>query len=41
MRILGLTRDQQQQLHREIAGQDYGFQEILETAKDMFGKRGL
>ncbi|MBW0005451.1 MAG: hypothetical protein JO216_18410 [Hyphomicrobiales bacterium] len=38
VRILRLTPDQRQQLHFEISGQNYGFQEILRTAKDMFGK---
>ncbi|NTJ44997.1 DUF4150 domain-containing protein [Agrobacterium larrymoorei] len=37
-RILKLTKDQRQMLHREIGGQNYGFQEIMECAKDMFGK---
>jgi hypothetical protein len=36
---LGLTQSQRQQLHREITGQGYTYQEILQTAKDMFNKR--
>jgi hypothetical protein len=35
---LGLNRSQQQQLHREISGMGYNFHEILEIAKDLFGK---
>lgn len=35
---LGLNRDQQQQLHREITGQRLSYKVILEIAKDMFGK---
>lgn len=38
VRILGLTKDQRQALHREISGENHGFQEILKTAKDMFGR---
>ncbi|CAB3764576.1 RHS repeat-associated core domain-containing protein [Paraburkholderia humisilvae] len=35
---LGLTKDQSQQLHREIGGQGMGYHEALERAKDMFNK---
>ena len=35
---LKLNKEQQRELHDEITGQNYGYQEILETAKDMFGK---
>ena len=35
---LRLSKDQQDQLHREISGQGYGYHEILQRAKDMFGK---
>lgn len=35
---LGLNKDQAQQLHREISGMGYTYHEILEIAKDMFGK---
>lgn len=35
---LGLNRSQQQQLHREISGMGYNYHEILEIAKDIFGK---
>lgn len=35
---LKLNKRQQRELHDEISGQNYGYQEILETAKDMFGK---
>lgn len=35
---LNLDPDQQTQLHREISGRGYGFQEILVIAKDMFKK---
>jgi hypothetical protein len=38
VRTLGLTKDQRQQLHIEISGQNYGYQEILQIAKEMFGK---
>jgi hypothetical protein len=34
---LGLDRDQQQQLHREIAGQGLSYQEMLDIAQEMFG----
>lgn len=36
--ILGLTPDQARQLHDEISGENYGFHEILQTGRDMFGK---
>ncbi len=35
---LRLSKDQKDQLHREISGQGYGYHEILQRAKDMFGK---
>jgi hypothetical protein len=35
---LGLTPGQRQKLHLEITGENYDYQEILEIAKDMFGK---
>lgn len=35
---LGLTREQQEQLHREISGYGMTYQEIRERAKEMFGK---
>jgi len=38
VRILDLTPDQKQQLHLEITGQNYNYEEILQTAEDMFGK---
>ncbi|PKU21511.1 hypothetical protein, partial [Telmatospirillum siberiense] len=38
VRILRLTPDQRQLLHQEISGQNYSYKEILQTAKDMFGK---
>jgi hypothetical protein len=38
VKILGLNKDQRKQLHLEITGQNMGFQEILQQAKEMFGK---
>jgi len=35
---LGLSQDQAQELHRVISGMGYNYHEILEIAKDMFGK---
>jgi len=35
---LKLTKKQSQQLHREISGNGYGYQEIKDIAKGMFGK---
>jgi hypothetical protein len=35
---LQLTKDQQQELHRDISGQGYTYLEILQRAKEMFGK---
>jgi hypothetical protein len=35
---LNLSRDQQQLLHRAISGQGHTYQEVLQIAKDMFGK---
>ncbi|MFO1083131.1 MAG: hypothetical protein U1E21_01075 [Reyranellaceae bacterium] len=35
---LGLTPDQQDQLHRAISGQGLTFQEILREAREMFNK---
>ncbi len=34
----GLTKAQRRQLHDEISGQGYGYQEILQIAKEMFNK---
>ena len=34
---LGLTKDEVRELHDAITGQGYGYQEILDLAKDMFG----
>ena len=36
-RKLNLNKDQQQELHRDIHGQGYGYQEMLEAAWDLFG----
>lgn len=36
--LLGLNKDQRQELHREISGMGYSYHQILEIAKDMFGK---
>ena len=35
---LQLSKDQQQELHRDISGQGYTYLEILQRAKEMFGK---
>jgi hypothetical protein len=35
---LRLSKDQRQELHREISGQGLTYQEILQLAKDMFNK---
>jgi hypothetical protein len=35
VRKVGLSRHQQQQLHREISGQQLTYQEILELAKEI------
>ncbi|WP_320196887.1 PAAR-like domain-containing protein [Agrobacterium rosae] len=37
-KTLKLTKDQRQLLHREIGGQNFGYQQILECAQDMFVK---
>jgi hypothetical protein len=37
-RLLRLNKDQQTLLHEEISGQNYGYQEILNAARDMFGE---
>lgn len=34
---LKLTRDQAQLLHYEVTGQGYGYKEMLQIARDMFG----
>ncbi|MGN3967534.1 hypothetical protein ACS0ZG_37650 [Burkholderia gladioli] len=34
---LGLSKDQRQQLHREISGQNLSYHEIMGVAKDLFG----
>lgn len=38
VRILRLTKDQRRALHREISGQNAGYHEILQIARDKFGK---
>jgi hypothetical protein len=38
VKILQLTPNQAQQLHREISSQGLGFHEILQIGRDMFGK---
>jgi hypothetical protein len=35
---LGLNKAQRQELHRAISGMGYNYHDILEIAKDMFGK---
>ena len=35
--ILGLNKNQREQLHRKIKGQAFGFNELLEFARDLFG----
>lgn len=35
---LNLSPGQQRQLHEEITGQNYGYHQILQVARDMFGK---
>jgi hypothetical protein len=35
---LGLNKNQQQLLHRAISGMGYNYHQVLEIAKDMFGK---
>lgn len=35
---LRLSKDQKDQLHREISSQGYGYHQILQLAKEMFGK---
>ena len=37
-RQLGLTKDQQQELHRLIGGGGMGFQEVLQFAREWFKK---
>lgn len=37
-RLLKLTPKQARELHDAVSGQGYGYQEILEIAKDLFGK---
>jgi hypothetical protein len=37
-RLLRLNKDQQTLLHEEISGQNYGYREILNAARDMFGE---
>jgi hypothetical protein len=37
-RLLRLNKDQQRLLHEEISGQNYGYQEILNAARDMIGE---
>lgn len=37
-RQLKLTPKQARELHDTVTGQGYGYQEILELAKDMFGE---
>jgi hypothetical protein len=38
VRILRLNKDQRRELHEAITGQNYGFQQVLSIAKDMFGE---
>jgi hypothetical protein len=38
VKVLGLTRDQRKELHLEIAGQNFGFQEILRIGREIKGK---
>jgi len=38
VRLLKLTKEQAEKLHREITGLGLGYQEILETAKELFEK---
>ena len=35
---LGLDKDEVRMLHDEVTGQDLSFREILQRARDMFGK---
>lgn len=37
-KTLKLSAKQARTLHDEVSGQGYGYQEILEIAKDLFGK---
>ena len=37
VRALGLNKDQQRELHDAISGRGFGFREILDLARDMFG----
>ena len=37
VRILGLNKSQSRQLHDEISGENYGFNQILQIGQDMFG----
>lgn len=36
---LNLSKEQRRQLHDEISHQGYGFKEILEIAKELFGSK--
>jgi hypothetical protein len=36
--MLGLSKDQRRQLHLEISGQNFGFQEILRIGREVKGK---
>jgi hypothetical protein len=38
VRMLGLSKDQRRQLHLEISGQNFGFQEILRIGREVKGK---
>ena len=35
---LGLNKKQRRLLHDEISGEGYGYQDLLQIAKDMFGE---
>lgn len=37
VRILGLTKDERRELHNEISGKNYGFQEILRIGREIKG----
>ena len=36
VRMLGLSKKQRKRLHKEISGQGFGFQEILQLARELF-----
>jgi len=39
VRELGLSKDEANKLHRAISGEGFGFREIMEVARDLFGLR--